>query len=136
MNIEEAIHNDASLEAMLGQVQPEHKCKSGNPIERMCINNDCDKPSLICQKSECQKCQGDDEELHMSCSSFPLKGVTSQLEKITKRQQNFLNNIFEIESKFIDDLRGTREPLAQKYRFGNLEERYAKVVLDKIYSGR
>ena len=81
MKIEEVIHSDASLEALLGQfqvAQPEGlRCQGAQKIERICVNPDCNIPSLICNDLSCQKCQGDEGKYHMSCSNFPLKGLTS-----------------------------------------------------------
>ena len=97
---EEVIHSDASLEAMLGQFQisqPEGlNCQNSQKIGRMCINPKCDQPSLICNDLGCSKCQGEDGEIHLSCSSVPLRGVTVQLKKRTEKQRDFIASTYEI----------------------------------------
>ena len=100
------MHSDENLEAMLGQFQisqPEGlSCQNSNKIWKMCVNPNCDKPSLICNGPECNKCQGEDGEIHMCCFTILLKGVTSQLKKRTEKQRDFIANVWEIEDQFIN----------------------------------
>ena len=106
MKVEEVMHSDENLEAMLGQFQisqPEGlNCENSNKIWKMCVNPNCEKPSLICNGPECDKCQGEDGEVHMCCFTILLKGVTAHLKKRATKQRDFIANIWEIENQFIN----------------------------------
>ena len=106
MKVEEVMHSDENLEAMLAQFQisqPEGlNCENSNKIGRICVNPNCDSSSLICNDPDCNKCQGEEGEIHMTCFTIPLKGVTAHLKKRATKQRDFIANIWEIEDQFIN----------------------------------
>ena len=57
-----------------------------------------------------------------------MKGVTAQLKKRENKQRDFITSIDEIENQFINELRNTKKPLAEQYQFGDLEEKYRRIV--------
>ena len=68
----------------------------------------------------------------MYCYCVELKGITARLKKKISVQKDFMMGCYEIENNFITQLEKTRKPLSEKYRFGNLEEKYIKII-KKIY---
>ena len=89
----------------------------------MCLNPDCQEYSLICEDSDCSMCMGEDGEAHADCSFVLLKAITSQLNKRAEKQKSFVKNIIEIDNRFVNQLQRSRQALAQKCGYGNLEEK-------------
>lgn len=91
MKVEEIRGTDAHLEAMLGQLeikQPEGLiCDNKKMIERMCINPNCKEISLLCADYDCSSCKS---EAHMECTSVPLNGITSRLQRQTNKHKDFV----------------------------------------------
>jgi hypothetical protein len=57
-----------------------------------------------------------------------LNGITDLLKQHFKSNKEFLAKIFEIEDAFMNDLTKRREEVVKKMSFGNLEEKYEKVI--------
>lgn len=121
---------------MLGKYKLKHpeelKCGNNQKIEMMCLNPACQEPSLICRGYDCPRCEGEDGELHLECSKIELKAVTSKLNKRVDKQKSFIARTCEIEEQFIRQLQKSREPLTQKYGYGNLDESH-HLVIQRIY---
>jgi hypothetical protein len=57
------------------------------------------------------------------------------LNERAHKQKEFILNVCEIENDFIAELHNSREKLTDRYRFGDLEEKYLKIV-EEIYVRR
>ena len=71
----------------------------------------------------------------MECNQILLKGVTSRLKKRAEKQKDFILNICDIENAFICQLQNSRKPLAEKYCFGSIEDKYLQIIR-KIYNDK
>ena len=83
-------------------------CANHQKIERICVNPECQKPSLLCGDVDCSKCRGNDGEAHIDCLSVDLKSVTSQLNKRADKQKSFAKHMLDIDSQLIRQLQRSR----------------------------
>ena len=93
---------------MLAKEPKDLKCKSGNPILRMCTNSKCQKLSLICGDEECATCNEDD---HEECTLTKVKNLVKMINKNVNNRKDCMTRLTEIDNQFAVKLKQSFSPL-------------------------